>query len=631
MSRNRRYPSSVVVVLAALLPQCSSAPHPAAATAPPPAPAASPVEVEVAVDTSPVPRPDNAVLTLRVASALGGARRLGELLGMQQFAEEAVRSALPDILNDEGAAHVVDFEGPIDLVVATRPDDVEGIAAFTVRSLATARQALTDGHTLEAIGNPSLRMQRVRRTGARGGDELILAPIPGSEAGRLLMVHRREGYETFVDAFAPYLTRTLAAQPLGANDGALTVELHPQAIESALHGDIDRFVTEMVDRLAPGPDPNNPQFADAARAWLRDAFGAARSSLREARGVRLALHLRDSGASLAFEGAVQNPTAQFAQAGIAALRDAAPPMDLYERLPPGGWSYSAWSMHPEPLRATLNLAANAAARMVTPHTHLLEADATALRTALGALVAQDRVAVASTHARDPQDRYTATALVRVSTPSPQFVANVRALVNTLRRPGVARAMRADIHVDPMAWTLPPTTGLPAGSLLVRGTMPPLADILVPPHVSMPGGHPTGGPPHPPVTVPAHPVLSELLLVPEGDHVWVVLSGAARAQYAEAISNHPPPPPIEGATEAGTSSVAVFFPHILEEAARGDASMLRMLRDSLAHGGAATSVGSVARLHLTQNDGITRLAADLLVPRAVLGLVGSTVQRGLGHP
>jgi hypothetical protein len=282
-------------------------------------------------------------------------------------------------------------------------------------------------------------------------------------------------------------------------------------------------------------------------------------------------------------------------------------------------------MHTEPLRATLNLGANAAARMLTPRSRLPEADATALRTALGALVAQERVAVASATGRDPQDRYTATALLRVSTPSPQFVANVRTLVSTLRRPGVARAMRADLHIDPMGWTLPSSTGLPAGSLLLRGPMPTLRELTAGARPTTPAARPT------PTPAAARPVLSELLLVPEGDHVWVVLGANARTQFAAASGAHAAPPAIADVGAVGTSSVVAMLPGLLTEAFRGDTSLLRMIRETLAHGGDAANAPSIGRLRMSESDGLTRVSADFTVPRAVLGLVGQSVQRGLARP
>ncbi len=621
--------AALALVLAASLPQCASAP-----SAAPPAAAPSRVAapVELAVDSSPVPRPNDAVLSVRVGSVRGTARRLGEMLGLRDFVEEGLTSALPDILGDEAAARVIDIDGPLDLVVAFHDNDVEGIASLPIRSLATAREQLADGHTLEVFGDPSLRIQRVRSEGNdRSRDDLLLVPVAQGGAGRLLIVHRRSGYEGFVNRYAPYLSRTLAAQPLTADDGAAVVELHPQMIEESMRADLDRLMGELVEQASPGPDPNNPLFADAARAWVRDAFGALRSSITEARGARLSLALGDPGATLRFDVAVQSPSAQLAQQALSALRDSAAPMDLYERLPPGGWAYSAWALHAEPLRATLNLGANAAARMITPRSRLLEADATALRTALGALVAQDRVAVASTTSRDPQERYTATALLRLSTPSPQFVANVRTLVGTLRRPGVARAMRADLHIDPMAWTLPPVTGLPAGSLLMRGPMPSLAELSSavrgPAAATTPATRATPARPAP----AARPALSELLLVPEGDHVWVVLGANARTQFQAATAAHAAPPAIEDATAAGTSSVVALLPAMLTEAFRNDTSLLRMIREALAHGGEASNAPSLGRLRMTESEGLTHVSADLTVPRAALGLVGQSVQRGLSHP
>lgn len=628
----RRLHAALALVLAASLPQCASAPSVVPVVA---APVQAAAQVEVAVDASPVALPPDAMLSLRVGTVRGAAHRLGEMLGLRDFIDEGINSVMPDLVgDDEGVARAVDLDGPLDLLVAFHDNDVEGIASFAIRSLATAREQLADGRTIEPFGNPSLRLQRVRREGGRNTDDIILAPVPGGGGGRLLMVRHRNGNEDFVNRYAAYITRTLAAQPLTSDDGALVVELHPLVLEQGMGADIDRSLGRLVERVSPGADPNNAQFADAARAWVRDALVAARSSVSEARGARISLGLGDQGVTVRFDVAVQSPSAQLAQQALTALRDSAAPMDLYERLPPGGWAYGAWSLHAEPLRATLNLGANAAARMLTPRSRLLEADATAVRTALGALVAQDRVAVASTASRDPQDRYTSTALLRLSTPSPQFVANVRTLVTTLRRPGVARAMRADLHIDPMGWTLPPTAGLPAGSLLLRGALPTLSALTTavrgpaattPPGRTAPPARPT------PAAAAARPVLSELLLVPEGDHVWVVLGANARTQFQAASGAHAAPPAIADATAAGTSSVVAILPGALTEVFRSDASLARMIRETLAHAGAAASAPSVGRLRMTEREGVTHVSADLTVPRAALGLVGQSVQRGLARP
>jgi hypothetical protein len=634
MSPSPRLRSAALsLVLAASLPQCASTPTPAPAA---PVANATNTAVEVAVDTSPVARPTDTVVSLRIGNVNAAVRRLGEMLGLREFIEQGLASALPEILSDEGAAHVVDLDGPLDLLVAFRGNDVEGIASFPVRSLATARTQLSDGHTLENFGNPSLRMQRIVQTGQRHSDDLFLIPTTG-DGGRLLMVHHRDGYEDFINRYAAYITRTLAAQPLTSDDGALVVDVHPQVIEQAMRADLDALVGELVDAVAPGADPNNPLFADAARQWIRDAVGALRSTLTEARDARLSLALPDSGAALTVDLSVQNPSAQLAQQALSAVRDSPVPVDLYERLPPGAWTYGAWAMHTEPLRATLNLAASAAARVLTPRTRLVEADASALRTALGALVAQDRVAVATATQRDAQDRYTATALLRLSTPSPQFVANVRSLVMVMRRPAVARAINADLRINPMSWALAPTTGLPPGSLLLRGAMPTrdalLAAMRAQSTTTTPAARP-GAPaarPATPAAPAARPVMSELLLVPEGDHVWVVLGANARTQFAAASASHPAPPTVPDATAAGTSSVLAILPNALLELSHNDPSLGRTITATLAQAGDAANAPSVGRLRTTEREGVTHVTVDLTVPRAALGLVGRSVQRALQRP
>ncbi|MBP6832597.1 MAG: hypothetical protein KA978_17555, partial [Deltaproteobacteria bacterium] len=151
----RRLRAALALVLAASLPQCASAPSAAPVVAPT---VTAPSSVELAVDTSPVDRPADAVLSVRIGSVRGAARRLGEMLGLRDFVEEALTSALPDILGDEGVAHAIDIDGPLDLLVALHDNDVEGIASLPIRSLATAPRQLADGHALEAFGDPSPRL-----------------------------------------------------------------------------------------------------------------------------------------------------------------------------------------------------------------------------------------------------------------------------------------------------------------------------------------------------------------------------------------------------------------------------------------------------------------------------------------
>ena len=43
-----------------------------------------------------------------------------------------------------------------------------------------------------------------------------------------------------------------------------------------MRADLDRLMGELVEQASPGPDPNNPLFADAARAWVRVASDADR-------------------------------------------------------------------------------------------------------------------------------------------------------------------------------------------------------------------------------------------------------------------------------------------------------------------------------------------------------------------
>ncbi|MBK6535884.1 MAG: hypothetical protein IPF99_42035 [Deltaproteobacteria bacterium] len=75
----------------------------------------------------------------------------------------------------------------------------------------------------------------------------------------------------------------------------------------------------------------------------------------------------------------------------------------------------------------------------------------------------------------------------------------------------------------------------------------------------------------------------------------------------------------------------ILPSMLTEAFRNDTSLLRMVRDAIAHGGEGATAASVGRLQMSEREGVTHVSADLTVPRSALGLVGQSVQRGLARP
>lgn len=581
--------------------------------------------VAQAIDLSPVPVPEQVVVTIRVASLNGAARRVGQLTGLNNVGTEAVQAAVSDMLHDEALVRVVDLDGAVDLAVYTRgDDDAGGMLSFAAVPLARAEALLGEGHTLEAYGDPSWGVRRVVRSDTQAQTEnppqrdlILLAPAGGSAgAARLVVVDRGSDQAQQVTRYLPYLTRTLAATPLQPGAGDLVVEANAPNVRAQLGGPVRRGIDHWVDDLVPGPDPNNAQFRDSVRSWLREVMQSLPQTLEELDAARASVTLGERGATLSIDAGVRNPTAPYLQQFLTAVRDHHPPADLLARLPVGGSAYGAMSASLEPFRTSLNIASSAVARTLVPRTRFpIEADANALRTALSALFAQDRVSTAATGGRDPQGRPWQVALFQVTTPAPQFVANVRALVTALKRPGVARAFTADHHMNPMTWLLAPTVGLPPGSLLVR--IPgPLGTAAARPGV--PAARPAA-------TAANRRWPMEVLLVPDGANVWCVVAGDAKARWQSAQGTHPSVT-LPGIDAPGVVGIGGVFPLIVADAfADEDDRFASMVRETVQRGGAEANAATVMRAGTTLRDGVQHFTFDLEVPRGVLGLLGAAMR------
>ena len=104
----------------------------------------------------------------------------------------------------------------------------------------------------------------------------------------------------------------------------------------------------------------------------------------------------DTGARVEAVAEMGAPSAGPVQQLLEAVQASAPPLPLLQRLPPGGVAYGATALSLAPFRTTLNVLPDAALRALLPRTRLNATDATALRTALAALTAQENLAVAAT-------------------------------------------------------------------------------------------------------------------------------------------------------------------------------------------------------------------------------------------
>lgn len=615
------------LALALALPRCSTAPRPA------PTPAPAPVVSEVARPAAPTinlddhPLPEGALLGLRIGPPRALAARLGAHLGLGDLLGELLTDALPGMLQDDDAvARAVDLDAPVDALFIPRRLRLGMTLAMGTGELSRVRAVLSDGHTLDTYGAAELGAWRV----ARSRDDLprstlfLAAASQPAGGGRWVLAERAPRDDAAFAGVVGYLTRTAARRPYAQEEGALQAEVHLGTVRATMLDDLRREAGQGFAQVLRAVAPAPASAEDQGLGWLRAWFDAVPSTAAELTALRAALHLPDTGARVEAVAEMGAPSAGPVQQLLEAVQSSAPPLPLLQRLPPGGVAYGATALSLVPFRTTLNVLPDVALRALLPRTRLNATDATALRTALAALTAQENLAVAATAGRDPQGRAWQVAHLQLTTPAAQFVANVRAVVTQLRRLPIARAVRADQQFDPATVQVLPVTGLPAGSLLVRVPDAPAwlrGELLASrPAASAPATAVRGAAAGPPV---------EILLAPDGPRVWWVVAADARARLRASMGDHPAPVATEGLlgdVPADVRAVVAVMPSLGPELVRGDARMARLLTDALGRAGADAQTPSVLRVLVQQTADVRRLRASLEVPQRVLSLVARSFQQ-----
>lgn len=602
VTHRARFAACIAIVAA--LPQCASTPTPTPVAAPVVTPVV--VAVEPPVDLSAVPAPATLLLTLRTPSPRGLARHLGERLGLGELVaglEEQIPSMLGD---DAGLAHALDLDAPADLVVYLSPRDrARVVLSLGALSMPRAEDALAQGHRLTPVSNGARRIERTEETEGSAAPACVLAPVGGGDAHAARIVCA-ERYDYIADAL-PYLTRTLPRSPLAADAGELAVDLAAEQIRTHFAEDARRAANSLPEELTPAADPSNPELQNQIRTYLRDQVASSLTrGLSDFDRARLSLRFVDGTTRLRGDLGFRGLNAPLVERLFAAVHDAHPSVEVLNRLAPGAGSYVASAGSIAPLRPELELVGPVVARLLVPNLALPPADATALRTALTGFFQvpgynRFQSAVSTGHAQDNTQWTVATyALDAPATPT---VASFRTLVTALKRPAVARAIRTEWHIDPATLRTPPTTGLPAGSLLVVMPVPATADRRVREALQV-------------------NTQFEVLLVPDGNNLWMAYGANVLARYREARAPHAAPMAIPGLTADGVVLGGATLPMALARlVSRIDPQMGRAVERGFqtAPNGNAPITGFVtARANGVGAD----IAGDLVIPDTVLGAIGA---------
>ncbi len=610
--------SLATLVALPLLGACSGSPPPPPRAVPAIAAADTDAGAVEALDLSPVPAPEGALLQVRSAAPRALARSLDQQLGLGELLTEGIESALPSLFeDDEAVARSMDLDAPFDAVLLHHRNGPRPFfSAATSSPFDRVRARLSDGHSLRALGDAARRQFLIARDGATDPLPVLLCPAAGRDgAGRLVVGEARVGVAEDLARVAPYLSRTLPARAFRRDEGDVQVELLVDSLRAAVRPEIERFTEEFVRDAGRENDPNAPAYTESVVGWATEITRSLRLTVDELQTARATLRVSDQGLSLAGEATVRNPTASHVRHFLEATRDRHPPMDALAQMPPGGFAYAAASASLTPYRATLNFMATVAARVIVGTHRIADADSNALRTALSSLVAQENASGATSAGRDERTGYWTVSLVQTSTPPMQLIANVRAMVTAVRRPGVQRAILAEHGVNTTAWTVVASRALPAGSLLVRIPPPPARPTR--PLTLVPTARTPAAPP---------PPTMELFLVPDGQTWWCVFASNARERLAAARAQHPAPIATEAAAPEGTVGVAALFPSLVAEALRGDPRLAQMVAQGIARGGDGARAPTIVRVAQSTEGEIARLRGSLEAPRSALSLVGQLLRQ-----
>jgi len=603
------------------LTRCSASPTP-----PPPQPSARVVErVAPTIDLSPVPAPPSLLATIRIASPRGLARRLGERVGIADLVpmlEEALPGAFS---NDEAMARSVDLDAPVDMLVyANGRGRARVVVAFGALSLSRAEDALAQGHRLTSLGNGA---QRIERTG-RGSNECpdapegsteecvvasqahcVLAPAAGAEnAARFVCANRDDDIEPVL----AYLTRTLPRTPATASDGELVVDVAPDGLRHEFTDDAQEAVASIERRLA-SPDAGPTSLLDPVRAYVRDQVGPTLThGLDDLHHARITAYFSNEG--LVFRGEVgfRSTNAPIVQRLVAAARTVRPNVELLGRLLPSATAYGVGALSAQAFRPERELLSAIIPVIPLEDVNLPPAGGNALRSAVNALLQTaeyDHVQFAVASGSGVGGASWSVGVYQADAPVAPQVARFRNLVATLRRPDVARAIHTAVRIHPATMQTPVPVGFPAGSFVLRVPVP--ASVTSSLRASL--GLGTSN-------------VWEVVLVPEGNTLWVAYGADARARLREARAPHPATLSLPGATESGVFYAGALLPTgAADLASRYDPQVGRILERVIQRTtGGNTPLLFFARVR-SEGEGAV-LSGDFTLPNGVLSLVGASLRQ-----
>jgi hypothetical protein len=606
---------------------------------------------EPAVDLSEVPMPDDVVAIVRTASINALVDRVGQLTGMNEIIRAQVDEGFANWRSP--LANLVDRNGAVDLVVVHRGhNDTDVAFAFGGPSMDEVERALANSHRLVPMSNGARRLEATSDDAAHDGTQCIVSPSLRPAVTRIVCGE----HLPVVEHIAPFVVRTLARREIAPN--AVTLEMPMEAARRNLLADtvqtLERRRAEIDQTLATRSNLD-PATREAVVPLAREAIDALRGLLEDPSLFGAALTFDADRITLHLQLDMRTPESTLLQAALTMLHPQGPvPPDMIAHLLPDGYAYFGGTVEQSGFQPTVRQVVTLGEQIIQHANQLDAGDRAALRAALDALPPLGRVSEAFGMGADADGRPWIAGSMRSSAMQPaQWIASARAMLAAVRRPHLQTQIRSLLGLanaqlpDLGALRELPTTGLPAGSLLVQ--LPPFSAFREAARAATASSAPPPGAARPRSTGnrgrattagastatartrrgAAEPPL-QFLVVPSGQDSVLVIGTDARAIYTRYAANTTPgiDPQSINAPDAAivTAMVLGGMPNLLRASSeREQREFAQALQNAPDHG----HTPIVFRMGSQSVNQQAQLVFDVLVSAATVRDIVHMATRGMG--
>lgn len=601
------------------------------------------------VDTSEVPAPDNLVAVIRVASVRPLAQRLGQLIGVG----DRLASLVENQLQRDFPTGTFDLHAPLDVAMFLSRGEPKIAVSVAAGPIDDVEARLEGRYRFVSLTNGMNRLERIQQN--QGPDDLdfcVLAPTPRPSQSRIVCSPDRNAAETL----APYMSRTLTRRQVP--DHTIQADLSVEILRHQYEEPIQLFFRqlEQLGQSALISDQTGPwrhgPVREVFQQLLSELMDNLRSVVQDGTTLHTSLDFAEDRVTWHWWFDARNPRGTWLRAWRQATRDTTSvPPELLTRLLPDGTYYVVATIDGRAFRPLSNTFVEIVNRVVQSEGSLPPGDVTALRQAIETVITPQRATVAVTSgANDQGDSwFVGTYQFETDSQVSNWVTGVRSLVSVLRRPAVARwfrtsSLRQLLGLSDLRDLRDlPTRGLPAGAYAFQ--MPSWNEIIEVQSQNFGKmfrslfGLPTASATSTPSAASQVPssgqanrgnartrrALTQVILVPNGNNLLVVLGPDARALFTRVQNNNTPGIEAQFLQPQGAALVQALVPARLPAAMRTRSpNEATTLARAIARMPDQGRTPITFRVGSTEVDNLTRYTFDIEVRRETLAGIGTTI-------